>query len=120
MGTTTLGYTYPDDTDDMDALPDTIQDLAQEVDDNIGLVKNGTVSVAVAATNTDVQQAVVFGTAFPAGHVPNVVATISNKPGPSLYSPVTITAKSETGFTLNVRRSGGTTPVQVDWIAVAT
>lgn len=114
--TTTLGYEYPVNSDPVKNYPAIIQALAQLVDDQLGSIKRGTVTINAVSVNTDYAQAVVFGTAFPGS--PAVSLTISNKNNPASYEPPLVSSKTATGFTVNVRRSAGSASIDVDWIAV--
>lgn len=115
--TTTLGYPYPDPTDAIAACAAKVQELAQKVDDELGLIKHGTESINAVNVNTDYSAVVAFtGTAFPG--VPTITANISNRVNPAVYEPVLISGKSATGFTIYVRRSGGSAAVDVDWQAI--
>lgn len=115
MGTTTLGYPYPDGTDPMADIATAVQALAQAVDDKLGLLQSGTKNVNAVNVATDYSVTVTFPTAFPS--IPHVVACISNKLNPASYEPPLISSVTAADFVLTVRRSAGSASVDVDWIA---
>lgn len=117
MPNTTLGYPYPSSSDPVADSATAQQNLAQKVDDELGLMKCGRVTINAVSTGTDYTAAVTFtGTVFPG--TPKIVACITNKNNPASYEPVLVSAPSSTGFTINVRRSAGSASIDVDWIAV--
>jgi hypothetical protein len=117
MPNTTLGYPYPNPSDPVADAAAAIQALAQDVDDELGMMKCGRSTINAVNVATDYTAGVTFaGTAFPG--IPKVTACLTNKANPANYEPVTISALTSTGFTINVRRSAGTASMDVDWIAV--
>lgn len=90
--------------------------IAEKVDETQAS-QSGTQSCVVSAANTDLTVAVAFPVAFPAGTTVRVflqprVTTLSTMP---IASPSAI---SESGFTLNFRRSSASN-FSCDWLAVA-
>lgn len=113
-GTTTLGYPYPEDSDPVADLALAVRNLAQKVDDNIGVVATGTATVAMGGT-ANATVAVVF----PVGRFTSApaVATGSNHGNYDAY----VESVTASGFTMRCKhRTDANTSVNVPvyWIAV--
>lgn len=112
--TTALGYPIPLDSDPVNDGAESVRNLAQAVDDNVGVIAAGTSTVVLSsAANGSV--AVVF----PVGRfsaAPVVVASNEN----SIYH-ASVSNVTAAGFTLAVRQTLNNTAtinVPVSWIAV--
>lgn len=118
-GTTTLGYPYPSAGDSMSDEATKVQELAQAVDDNVGLLKTGTKASGVLVAGAVTVVSVAFATPFPAaGPVPNVVACLTNVLGTAVYL-VDVRNITRAGFDLAFLRSAGTAAMTAHWIAIA-
>lgn len=85
-----------------------------------GTLKSGAKNVSVAALDTDYTASVSFATAFPSdAPVPEV--TLNPKVTNSHHVTASATGISRSGFTINYRRSAGSTgAIDIGWIAVAS
>lgn len=115
--TTTLGFPMPDDSDPVADLALAVRNLAQKIDDNVGMVAcgRGTVNLA-AASNGDLNIVFPVGRFIGSG-VPRVVANTGNRQ----YYAVVVGTPTNAGATVRVQHradSSATVAVDVDWIAV--
>lgn len=112
-GTTDLGLRYPLDSDPVADGAQAVRNLAQDVNDYVGVFASGNASIAVTASpdGTDT-------ITFPAGRftaAPHVVCTAR---GDLYYARPGTTTEDDVVIKV-IRRDGSsaTTSVSVDWIA---
>lgn len=115
-GSTTLGYPYPTPTDKPQVYPAKAQELAQAVDDQLGMAQQGSTNSGVLVAATTKTVAVVFATPFPVGTVPVVNATISGGQAGSLAT-ATVGSVTRLGFNLLFRRETLTAAMDANWRA---
>lgn len=117
-GSTTRGYRYPTTSDAMGAIPAKVQQLAEDVDSKAGTMRRGDVTVgSMPAAGTPKSQAVLFATPFPSGVIPTVVVCSRSSTPQARYTP-SVTAVSETGFTVTVANVSGSSDYPLTYIAI--
>jgi hypothetical protein len=113
MGTTPLGYTYPEDTDPVAAGAQNIKALALSVDSRLGVHAAGSLSVPI--NNSATGSAVVT---LPAGRFTAApVLAVASLNSSYLVAPSSKTATSFTMFARHYAAAVGTTSIPADWHA---
>lgn len=114
-GSTAKGFRYPNDTDPVANGALAVRNLANDVNDKVGLIATGVQAINVAASTT----ATVNNIALPAGRftaAPHIVATADSGAFNVAVQNITTTT-----FTLVVRHidaASTTVTVNVHWVAV--
>lgn len=100
----------------VDRINAALTQIGADIDAENDKRRNGSQSVAFVA-NTTKNQAVTFSPAFPAGFTPTVVLT-PTATDPTLWvGQLSVSGRSNTGFTINGQRTT-TATVDINWIAM--
>lgn len=114
-GTTAHGFRYPLDSDPVQDGAEATRNLANDVDDLVGAIAAGTVTVNVTASATGSA-----AVTFPAGRFANApIIVVTSRNGS--YVAATAAGITASGFTASVRHvdnTAATVAVQVTWIAI--
>lgn len=122
MATTARGFHYPSGSDKVGDTDLKIKDLADDVDARVGLVQSGVSAFASGpAVGTHRLLAVVFAKPYPVGVTPDIVvcvrANATTGPHQQFASVDTVTAASNTGFTIRAVNTLNTNAMSVAWMA---
>lgn len=113
VNTSARGLRYPDGDE---SVASTATSFSRLVTDIEAMIKAGVVSSGTLVAGATTAVNVTFPTAFPAGVVPVVTATVQNAvPTPFHVSVLNIT---NTGFTLYFSRDSGTAAFSASYMAV--
>lgn len=115
--TTAKGFRQQDDADPVADLALGIRNLAADVNNKVGLVASGSVTINIGATGTPVSAAVTF----PAGlftAAPDVQVSLSGSTAPQNFSPPSAAGVTNTGCNIWVTRTAGAAAsINVAWTA---